>query len=216
MRGQCDVRLRRYPLHDMLPFSELAIQAAEHVDEPDLLGACFRDVAATFARAGRPERARFYFDLAAQTFQQTGNRAGQANVYRNMAHRLVMDPQERIALLRESVAIARELDDQPILATMRHGLADVLWRNGRFDEELPVLAECASITASLPALAYLAPYVLAARAAALAGSGRLEESADDAGRALELLRREGRPRRHRRRRDHRPGQGEARGPYRQR
>jgi tetratricopeptide (TPR) repeat protein len=178
-------------LHDMLPFAELAIQATEHVDEPDLLGECFRDVATTFARADRPERARFYFDLAAETFQQTGNRAGQANVYRNMAHRLVMDPEERIALFRESVAIARELDDQPILATMLHGLADVLGRSGRFEQELPVLAECASITANLPTLAYLEPYVLAARAAALAGCGRLEESVDEAGRALELLHREG-------------------------
>jgi tetratricopeptide (TPR) repeat protein len=137
------------------------------------------------------ERARFYFDMAAETFQHAGNRAGQANVYRNMAHRLVMEPDERIAHLRQSAAIARELTDQPILATMLHGLASVLWRGGKFDEELAVLDECASITANQPALVYLDAYVLAARAAALAGSGRLEESADEAGRALEILRREG-------------------------
>ena len=178
-------------VHDMLPFAELAIQATEHVEEPELRGECFRDVAATFARAGLPERARIYFDLAAETFQKAGNRVGQANVYRNMANRLVMDPEERVALLRESVAIARELGDQSILATMLHGLASVLWWSGKFDEELPVLAECASIIANQPGLAHLEPYVAAARAAALAGSGRLEESASEGKRALELMRREG-------------------------
>ncbi len=66
-----------------------------------------------------------------------------------------------------------------------------MWRTGRYDEQLAILAECASITANQPGLAHLEPYVLAARATALAESGRLEESADDAGRALELLRREG-------------------------
>lgn len=40
-------------------------------------------------------------------------------------------------------------------------------------------------------LAYLLPSVLAAQSVALAGSGRLEESVDLAGRAVELLRREG-------------------------
>lgn len=177
--------------HDMLPFAELAIKAAEHVDEPDLRAECFRDVAATFARTGRPERARSYFDLAAKTFRQTGNRAGLANVHRNRAQTLVMDIGERIDLARESVAIARDLNDQPTLAVMLHGLALALHASGRFDEELAALAECASITASQPGLAWLETYMLGARSAALAGSGRLEESTNEARRALEISRREG-------------------------
>jgi DNA-binding SARP family transcriptional activator len=177
--------------HDMLPFAELAIQAAGHVNEPDLRAECFREVAATFARTGRPERAQRYFDQAAETFQQTGNRAGQANVRRNRAQTLVTDPEQRIELLRESVAIARELDDEPILAVTLHGLALALQCSGRFDEELAALAECASITANQPGLAYLEAYVLATRSTALAKSGRLQESVDEAQAALKLIRCEG-------------------------
>ena len=177
--------------HDMLPFAELTVEAAGHVTEADLRAECFRDVAATFARTGRPERARGYFDLAAEIFRQTGNRAGLANVHRNRAQTLVMDPGERIELARESVAMARDLNDQPILAVMLHGLALALQGSGRFDEELAALAECTSITASQPSLAWLETYVLGARSAALARSGRLEESINEAQRALELTRQEG-------------------------
>jgi hypothetical protein len=44
-----------------------------------------------------------------------------------------MDPQERIALLRESVAIARELDDQPIQELPCRNLRPKLRRYGRVD-----------------------------------------------------------------------------------
>jgi tetratricopeptide (TPR) repeat protein len=174
---------------DMLPFAALASQAAEHVDEPALRAECFRDVASNFARTGQPELARTYFDLAAATFEQSRDRVGQANVYRSMAVTLVMDPAERIGLLGESVAIARQLDDQPILATSLHSLGLGLLWSGRFDDALAAFAECATITATVPGLAYLEPHVLSGRSRALAGADRLEESADEAARALELLRR---------------------------
>ncbi len=145
------VDLRR----DMLPFAELALQAVEHVDEPVLRAECFRDVAATFARCGQPDRARTYFDLAASTFEQIGDRVGQANVYRNMAGTLAMDPVDRIEYLRRSVAIAREIGDQPILATSLVRLGTALGANGRFDDALVVLDEGASIIADIPALAWL-------------------------------------------------------------
>lgn len=177
--------------HDMLPFAELAIEASGHV-EADLRAECFRDVAATFARTGQPERARAYFDLAAQGFLETGSQAGQVNVRRNMAQLLTMDPRQRVGLLREAVAIARDLGDQPILAAALHGLALALHSSGQFDEELTALAECGSITAAnQPGLSYLTPYVLGARAAALAMSGRLDESVTEGQRALEVTRREG-------------------------
>ncbi len=177
--------------HDMLPFADLAIQAAAHVAEADLRAECLRDVAATFARTGRPELARSYFDLAAETFQRTGNRAGLANVHRNRAQTLVMDPGRRIDLARESVAIARDLDDQSLLAVMLHGLALTLQWSGRFDEELSALAECASIIESQPRLAWLETNVAGTRSAALASAGRLEESVNEAQRALELTRTHG-------------------------
>ncbi|MCW2671139.1 MAG: putative AfsR family transcriptional regulator [Frankiales bacterium] len=175
--------------HDMLPFAELAIQAAEHVDEPALLAECYRDVASNFARTGHPERARRYFDLAAAMFERSGDRVGQANVYRSMAVTLVMDPTDRIELLRASVTVARQLDDQPILATSLHSLGLGLLWGGRFDDALAAFDECTTITATVPDLAYLEPHVLSGRSRALAGTGRLEESADEAARALELLRR---------------------------
>jgi len=176
--------------HDMLPFAELAIKAVEHVDEPTLRAECYRDVASNFARTGQHERARTYFDLAATTFEQAGDRVGQANVYRSMAVTLVMDPGERVELLRESVAIARRLDDQPILATALHSLGLGLLWGGRFHEALTAFAESATITAATPGLAYLEPHVVSGRSRALAGAGRLTESADEAARALGLFRRE--------------------------
>ncbi|HEY3609865.1 MAG TPA: BTAD domain-containing putative transcriptional regulator [Pseudonocardiaceae bacterium] len=175
--------------HAMLPFAELAIKAAEHVDEPALRAECYRDVASNFARTGQPERARTWFDRAAATFEQAGDRVGKANVYRSMAVTLAMDPGDRVELLRESVAIARELDDQPLLANSLHSLGlGLLWA-GRFHDALTAFAECAAITPTVPGLSYLEPYVRSGRSRALAGAGRLTESADEAASALELLRR---------------------------
>jgi tetratricopeptide (TPR) repeat protein len=114
-----------------------------------------------------------------------------ANVYRGMALTLVMDPADRIELFGRSVAIARQLGDQPILATSLHALGLGLQLGGRFDDALAAFAECAAITAAVPGLVYLEPQVLAARSMALAGADRLEESADEAARALVLLRRKG-------------------------
>jgi DNA-binding SARP family transcriptional activator/tetratricopeptide (TPR) repeat protein len=176
---------------EMLPFAELAIQAAGNLDEAVLRAECFRDVAARFARTGQPERARTYFDLAAATFEQSGDRVGQANVYRNMAMTLMMNPTDRIELLGRSVAVGRQLNDQPILATSLHALGLGLQFGGRFDDALAAFAECAALTATVPGLAYLESHVLAARSMALAGAERLEESADEAARALVLLRRKG-------------------------
>ena len=176
---------------DMLPFAELALEAVEHVDESVLRAECFRDVAATFARCGQPERARTYFDRAAATFEEIGDRVGEANVYRNMAVTLTMEPLDRVDLLRKSVAIAREIDDQPILATSLSTLGTAFTETGRFDDALATLDESASITANIPTLSWLHAVVLGHRPTALAGAGRLEESAAEALRALELLRREG-------------------------
>ena len=152
---------------------------------------CFRDVAAMFARCGQPERARTYFDLAAATFEEIGDRVGQANVYRNMAGTLEMDPLDRVEYLRRAVAIAREIDDQPILATSLSALGTALEESRRFDDALVALDEGTVITASIPALAWQHGIMLADRAKALAGTGRLEEAAAEATRALDLLRREG-------------------------
>jgi tetratricopeptide (TPR) repeat protein len=174
--------------HDMLPFAELAIKAVEHVDEPALRAECYRDVASNFARTGQSERARTYFDLAATTFEQAGDHVGQANVYRSMGVTMVMDSGERVELLGESVAIARRFDDQPILATALHSLGlGLLWAD-RFHDALAAFAECATIIATVPGLSYLQPHVVSGRSRALAGAGRLTESADEAVRALALLR----------------------------
>jgi tetratricopeptide (TPR) repeat protein len=177
--------------HDMLPFAAIAIQAAEHIDEPVLRAECFRDVGSNFAQTGQPERARTYLDLAAATYEQVGDRLGQANVYRSLALTVVMHTNDRIELLRESVVIARQFGDEQILATSLQALGVGLLWGGRFEDALGAYAECASITATLPNLAYLESHVLSGRASALAGAGRLDESASEAARALELFRREG-------------------------
>ena len=177
---------------DMLPFAELAIQATEHVDELDLRAECFRDVAVVLTRTGQPDRARSYFDLAAQAFERAGNRLGQAQVYRSMALWLeVMSPEERIRLLGKAVAIARETGDQQILAVMLQGLAVGLKWGGRLEEALAVVDESAPLIAAVPGLAWLEPWVLSVRSMVLAGSGRLAESVDDGARALELYRHDG-------------------------
>jgi tetratricopeptide (TPR) repeat protein len=138
-----------------------------------------------------PGLSAFYFDLATSEYQQTADRAGQANVYRNMAQTLVADPEERVELLRAAVAISRDLDDPPTLASTLHGLALVLRWAGRFDEALAALADGGSIIAKHPGLAYLESCILSARSESLAGIGRLEEAASEAARALEMIRRDG-------------------------
>ena len=181
------VDLRR----DMLPFAELALPAVEHVEEPKLRAEAFRDVAATLARCGQRDRARTYYDLAASTFEQLGDGVGQANVFRNMAGTLAMDPVDRIEYLRRSVAIAREIGDQPILATSLSAFGTALGANGRFDDAVVALDEATSIIADIPALSWLRAVVMRHRSTALAGTGQLEESAAEATRALEVLRKEG-------------------------
>jgi tetratricopeptide (TPR) repeat protein len=176
--------------HDMLPFVELAIETVEDVDEPVLRAECYRDAASNFARTGQPERARTYFNLAAATFEQSGDRVGQATVYRSMAVTLTMDPADRIELLDESAAIARNVGDQPMLATSLQALGLGLLWGDRFDDALVAFTECATISTTVPGLAYLEPHVISGRSRALAGAGRLEESVEEAARALELLRRE--------------------------
>lgn len=53
-----------------------------------------------------------------------------------MAVTLVMAPGDRVALLGDPVAIARRLDDRPILATSVHSLGlGLLWA-GRFADAL--------------------------------------------------------------------------------
>jgi tetratricopeptide (TPR) repeat protein len=108
-----------------------------------------------------------------------------------MATTLVMDPHDRIELLRESVAVARHLDDQPILAASLQSFGVGLLLAGRFDDALTAFAEGAMIIATVPGLTYLDPHVLSGRARALAAVGRLPESADRGASAVELLRREG-------------------------
>ena len=102
-----------------------------------------------------------------------------------------MDPLDRVEYLRRAVAIAREIDDQPILATSLSALGTALEESRRFDDALVALDEGTVITASIPALAWQHGIMLADRAKALAGTGRLEEAAAEATRALDLLRREG-------------------------
>ncbi|HEX4723183.1 MAG TPA: BTAD domain-containing putative transcriptional regulator [Pseudonocardiaceae bacterium] len=177
--------------HDMLPFAELAIKAVENMDEPALRAECYRDVASNFARTSRPERARTYFDRAAAAFEQAGDRLGAANVQRSMAVTLVMDADERVCLLGESVAVARQFDDQPVLATSLHSLGlGLLWA-ARYHEALTAFAECATIIATAPGLSSLEAHMLSGRSRALAGAGRLAESAEVAEKALAFLRRDG-------------------------
>jgi tetratricopeptide (TPR) repeat protein len=93
--------------------------------------------------------------------------------------------------MRPSSSSARDLNDQPLLAVTLHGLAIALQLSGLFDEELTALAECATIAASQPRLAWLETNIIGTRSEALARAGRLEESINEARRALELTRREG-------------------------
>jgi tetratricopeptide (TPR) repeat protein len=179
--------------HEMLPFAELAVECVEHLDEPALRAECYSDVASNLAQTGHPERARTYFDLAAAAYEQMGDRVGQANVHRSVALTLVTDASDRVALLRDAVTIARQSNDQQTLATSLQALGVGLLWGGEFDDALAAYAECASITATMPGLAYLEPHVSSGRSRALGGVGRLEEAADEAGRALVLLRREGAP-----------------------
>ncbi|MCW2523522.1 MAG: hypothetical protein JWO63_1857, partial [Frankiales bacterium] len=176
---------------DLLGFAALAIEAAEQVDEPGLRAECYRDVASNLARTGQPERARMYFERAVTIFKQSGDQVGLANAYRSMATTLVTDPRHRVELLRESVSVARQLDERPMLAASLQSLGVGLLWAARFEDALTAFAECAAITATASGLAYLHPLVRSGRARALAGAGRLEESADEGAQALALLRREG-------------------------
>jgi tetratricopeptide (TPR) repeat protein len=102
-----------------------------------------------------------------------------------------MDAVDRERLLRKSVAIARETTDPPLLATALHSLAVGLIWSDQFAKALPVLDECMAITSKVPELAYLEPHLLSGLARALAGTGRLTESATAAERSLAMLAEQG-------------------------
>jgi DNA-binding SARP family transcriptional activator/tetratricopeptide (TPR) repeat protein/type II secretory pathway predicted ATPase ExeA len=135
----------RDPTRDLLPFTALALQAVEHVDEPILRAECYRDVAAKLARTGDRERARKYFDLAAATFAELGDRAGQANVYRNMALNVVSDPKEAVDLAGKSVAVARELNNGALLVASLEALAYPLIGVGDSKAAVDAFSECLAI-----------------------------------------------------------------------
>ena len=78
--------------HDMLPFAELAVHAAERVDDPALQGEAYRDAASNFARTGQADRARTYFTEAAIVLRKSGDAAGAAAVDRSMALTLPIIP----------------------------------------------------------------------------------------------------------------------------
>jgi tetratricopeptide (TPR) repeat protein len=177
---------------DQRPMVELTLAVVPHVDEPVLEAEAYRDVASHLDSTGRPDDAVPYFDRAAGLFEQIGDHAGLANVLRNVAMSERLTHDERIDGMRRAVAVAREIDDEPfVLASALHALAAALNFAGRFDDALVTLAECLAITSTTPGLENIHGNVTAERAQALAGTGRLAESADEWARALELERREG-------------------------
>jgi tetratricopeptide (TPR) repeat protein len=176
---------------DMLPFAELAIEAAGKTDDPALRAEAYRDAASNFARTDQPDRARTFFALAATVYRDSGDRLGLSGVYRSMAVTVPMDADERIRLLTESVAVAREADDQPTLALALHslGLAN-LW-DRRYEEALANVEAADAVAAEAENLEYLRPHLASARARALARLGRLAEAAREAEQALTVFRRDG-------------------------
>lgn len=101
---------------DMKPWAMLGLEAAEDVAEPALRAECYREAAAKFGYYGDREEARNYFARAAAIFDELGDLAGLANVYRNMSQHLAIDARARLDLLHKSVFIARDLENPPVLA----------------------------------------------------------------------------------------------------
>ncbi|WP_344613878.1 AfsR/SARP family transcriptional regulator [Dactylosporangium salmoneum] len=176
---------------DMLPFAELAIGAAEQVDDLAVRAEVYRDAASNFARTDQHGRARTYFEKAVAAYRQSGDALGLAAVYRSMGVTLPMDSAERIAMLQQSVAVVRELDDQPTLAMSYHSLGlGYLWA-GRCEDALAAFDEARQLAGPAGNLLSLEPHILSGRSRALARAGRFEEAADDAERALKIFRRDG-------------------------
>ena len=176
---------------DMLAFAELAIEAAQQVDDLALKAEAHRDAASNFARTEQHDRARAHFDEAIAAYQQSGDRLGLSGVYRSMGVTLPMDPAERIGLLLDSVAVVRELDDLPNLAPALHSLGlGYLWA-GRYDDAIATFSEAHTAAGKVETLDHLVPHLLSARARAFAKAGRHDEALTDGERALEVFRRNG-------------------------
>jgi DNA-binding SARP family transcriptional activator/tetratricopeptide (TPR) repeat protein len=176
---------------DMLPFADLAIEAAEQVDDVVLQAEAYRDAASNYARTDQPERARTYFENAAAAYRRSGDQQGLSGVYRSMGVTLSMDPDDRIALLLESVAIISDLDGQPNLAIARHSLGlGYLWA-GRYDNALREFEQAHAVAVAAGQLTHLEPHLLSARSRTLARTGRLDEAAEAATQALAIFRRHG-------------------------
>ncbi|WP_433167137.1 BTAD domain-containing putative transcriptional regulator [Kribbella sp. CA-247076] len=177
--------------HDMLPYADLAVAAAEQLSDETLRAEAYRDAASNLARTDQTDRARALFLRAAAAYEQAGDRLGLASVYRSMCVTMAMDPTERTTLLRRSVAIVREFGDKPTLASTMHALGlGYLW-SGAYDDALVAFAEALALAESLPGMDHLQPHILSARARTLAKAGRFAEAARDAEPALEIFRREG-------------------------
>jgi tetratricopeptide (TPR) repeat protein len=176
---------------DMLAFAELAIEAARQVDDPALKAEAHRDAASNFARTAQHDRARAYFEEAIAAYQQSGDQLGLSGVYRSMAVTLPMDSKERIALLLGSVAVVRELDQLPALATALHSLGlGYLWA-GQYDDAIITLNEAYATAGKGDILDHLESHLLSARSRAFAHAGRHHEALIDAERALKAFRHDG-------------------------
>jgi DNA-binding SARP family transcriptional activator len=178
-------------LSDQRPFVELCADLVDRVDEPALRAEAYREIASDRARSGDADAARIWFTRSSETFAQIGDSAGEANVLRNMALNLALEPGERVELLQRSVALARGIDDQPILAHSLHALCQGLRWAGRFDEAMVVADECLGICAENPRLHHLRAATVSERALALAAAGHLAESATEGKVALDLFREAG-------------------------
>jgi DNA-binding SARP family transcriptional activator len=175
----------------MLPFAELSIEATRHVDDPALVAEIFRDVAASLAHTGHPDRARSFYDRALAIFIERDDKVGVANVYRNIGSTLPVDTDERVHLMNESVAIARQLNNPAILATSLSAYSSSLFWAERFEDSFKAAAEGAAVAGTHPELEYLEPIMESIQVQTLAGAGRMQESADLAERVLDRVRRDG-------------------------
>jgi DNA-binding SARP family transcriptional activator/tetratricopeptide (TPR) repeat protein len=181
---------------DTFPFAKLAAATAEHhgdqLPEPELRAEAYRNAATSHAHVGELDQARRYFDLAATTFEQSGDRAGLANLQRNIGMTLPLRHAERVEHLRAAVDIARTLDNAPILATSLQGLAVVQNWASEYDDALATSEEAVQVIAGIPGgLPGIDVLLMTNRVAALAGLGRLQEAAEVADQALPIARREG-------------------------
>jgi DNA-binding SARP family transcriptional activator len=170
------VLVRRGQLTESFAPFIAAGEAALRAGRPDMTWACWMNAASAAAAAGQFDRALGFADRTRPALRAAGLRRLEAETGATRGHILarLARPDEAVAAAEEALGIARDVDDEQLVATVEHDLGHVA-----FATSDPARAE-ALLARALAAEAPMSrPLARLTRAEALVSLERLEEAEEE-------------------------------------